>query len=31
MTMCTRNVSFTELATLEERSVYKVSDKDNEW
>ncbi|XP_028396980.1 PRELI domain-containing protein 2-like [Dendronephthya gigantea] len=31
MTMYTRNVSFTELATLEERSVYKVSDEDDRW
>ena len=31
MTMYTRNISFTELATLEEKSVYKVSDEDPEW
>lgn len=31
MTMYTRNVSFTELATLEERSIYKVYDEHNRW
>ncbi|CAB3999199.1 PRELI domain-containing 2 [Paramuricea clavata] len=31
MTMYSRNVSFTELATLEEKSVYKVSNEDNRW